>query len=93
MASLNAKTGGSGQTAKEATVSQALPDKPSVLVMAASFAGSMSRFAASGFKTVDEPLHELRMSHCGPCEYQKETQCTLCRCFIAKKAMSGKVLR
>ena len=53
---------------------------------AASFAATMARFAASGFKTVDEPLHQLRMSHCQSCEYRHDTQCSLCRCFIAKKA-------
>ena len=47
-------------------------------------AASLARFAASGFKTVDGPLYELRMGHCKECEYRKETQCTLCRCFIAK---------
>ncbi len=49
-------------------------------------AASLARFAASGFKTVDGPLYELRMGHCKECEYRKETQCALCRCFIAKKA-------
>jgi hypothetical protein len=52
----------------------------------ASFAASMIRFAASGFKTVDESLHELRMSRCSQCEHRKETQCALCRCYIDKKA-------
>ena len=60
---------------------------PSTLMGAAvSFATSMARFAASGFKTVDEPLHQLRMSHCQPCGYRNDSQCSLCRCFIAKKA-------
>jgi hypothetical protein len=51
-----------------------------------SFAAAMARFAASGFKTVDEPLHQPRMSHCQSFEHRRDTQCSLCRCFIAKKA-------
>jgi hypothetical protein len=46
----------------------------------------MARFAASGFKTVDAALHQLRMSHCQPCEYRKAAQCSLCRRFIDKDA-------
>jgi hypothetical protein len=30
---------------------------------AISFAASMAKFAASGFKTVDDSLHQLRMGH------------------------------
>ena len=53
---------------------------------AAAFAASMARFAASGFKTVDAPLHALRLGQCGPCEHRKGSQCALCRCFVDKKA-------
>ena len=63
-----------------------VPAPSSLMGAAMSFAASIARFAASGFKTVDEPLHQLRMSHCEPCEYRRDTQCSLCRCFIAKKA-------
>ncbi len=62
------------------------PAPRSLVGAAVSLAASMARFAASGFKTVDESLHQLRMSHCSPCEYRRDTQCSLCRCFIAKKA-------
>ena len=62
------------------------PERVSALEAAVSFASSMARFVASGFKTVDEPLHALRMSHCQACDYRHESQCSLCRCFIAKKA-------
>ena len=58
----------------------------SLMAAAASFAGSMTKFAASGFKRVDEGSHQLRMSQCEPCEYRQKTRCTLCRCFIDKKA-------
>jgi hypothetical protein len=61
--------------------------RPACLIgAAASFAASMARFAASGFITVDEPLHELRMNHCQACEYRRESKCSLCRCFVSKKA-------
>jgi hypothetical protein len=46
----------------------------------------VAKFAASGFKTVDGPLHQLRLSSCRACEYRKAAQCSLCRCFIDKKA-------
>ena len=46
----------------------------------------MAKFAASGFKTVDEPLHQLRVNECQPCQYRKGSQCSLCRCFVNKKA-------
>ena len=58
------------------------PPRASLVGVAISLAASMARFAASGFKTVDEPLHELRVSHCEACEYRRETQCSLCRCFV-----------
>ena len=63
-----------------------VPSPKSLPHAASSFAVSMARFAASGFKTVDQPLHELRMTHCQPCEYRHDSQCSLCRCFIEKKA-------
>ena len=63
-----------------------VPASSSLMGAAVSLAASMARFAASGFKTVDQPLHDLRMSHCNPCEYRRDTQCSLCRCFIEKKA-------
>jgi len=53
---------------------------------AADFAASMERFAASGFKTVDAGLHELRMAQCRTCEHRRNAQCALCRCYIDKKA-------
>ena len=64
----------------------AAPAPSSLIGAAASFAASMARFAASGFKTVDESLHQLRMRCCKQCQYLSDTQCSLCRCFIAKKA-------
>ena len=60
--------------------------RPSFLGMAASFAGSMAKFAASGFKRVDEQSHRLRMAQCKPCEHRRRTRCDCCGCFIAKKA-------
>ena len=59
---------------------------PTVLGIAASFAGSMAKFAASGFKRVDEQSHRLRVGQCEPCQYRKENRCLLCECFFAKKA-------
>lgn len=58
----------------------------SIVGAAASLARSLARFAASGFKTVDGALHELRAGHCNACEYRNGRQCSLCRCLIAQKA-------
>jgi hypothetical protein len=52
------------------SVTQPPPDRHSVFGAVASFAASMAKFAASGFKTVDQSLHQLRMSRCEPCEYR-----------------------
>jgi len=63
-----------------------MPTPASLAHAAASFATSLARFVASGFKTSDGPLHELRMGHCRYCQYLQGSQCSLCRCFIEKKA-------
>ncbi len=52
----------------------------------AAFAASMAKFAASGFKTVDRTLHEVRIGQCRTCEHRRGSQCAVCRCFIDKKA-------
>ncbi len=62
------------------------PAPPGFLGMAASFAGSMTRFASSGFKTLPGPLVRLRLERCDPCEYRVRTRCTLCGCFTGLKA-------
>ena len=49
-----------------------VPAPSSLMGAAVSLAASMATFAASGFKTVDQPLHELRTGHCGACEYRHE---------------------
>jgi hypothetical protein len=54
--------------------------------MAASFAGSMAKFAASGFKLVDEQTHRLRVGQCNRCPYRRENRCAICGCYFAKKA-------
>ncbi len=59
---------------------------PSALDMAASFAGSMAKLAASGFKLVDEQTQRLRVGQCKPCPYRWENRCAICGCFFAKKA-------
>src|SRR5262245_6550107 len=37
---------------------------PGVFDMAASFAGSMAQFAASGFKTVSDEVYQARLAQC-----------------------------
>ena len=60
--------------------------KPASLVgMAASFTKSMVKFAASGFQTVDQEIHDVRAGVCADCQYADGTKCTLCGCFTDKK--------
>ncbi len=58
----------------------------SIVSAAANFTASVSRFAASGFKTVDAALHGIRVGQCRTCEHRRGSRCALCRCFIDKKA-------
>ena len=74
-----------GSTSR-APPSQAGVSPPTVLGMAASFAGSMAKFAASGFKRVDEESYHLRVGQCEPCSYRRGNRCMLCGCFFAQKA-------
>ena len=64
------------------------PDvKPASLAgMAASFTKSMVKFAASGFQTVDQEIHDARANVCADCKYANGNKCTLCGCFTDKKA-------
>ena len=72
--------------AGSASAASVVPAPATVLGMAASFAASMARFAASGFKRLDEQSHRLRVGQCEPCRYRQRSRCTLCGCFFDKKA-------
>jgi len=80
------KSGSSSEATAPADASRPVTGPPSLLGMATSFVGSMAKFAASGFKRVDEPSHRLRIRQCDPCEYRTGSRCTFCGCFVAKKA-------
>ena len=73
-------------SANRGTASDTGVSRPTMLGLATSFAGSMAKFAASGFKRVEEESHRLRVGQCEPCSYRKENRCMLCGCFFAKKA-------
>ena len=45
---------------------------PTIAEMAKNFAGAMTAWAASGFKTVDESVYRHRLSVCRECPYWKE---------------------
>ena len=64
---------------------EALPD-PNVVGMAVSAATSMAKFAASGFRRVDEPTHAVRMQRCSGCRHLEGSRCRLCGCFAQMKA-------
>ena len=71
---------------KPSGASRPSPLPPTILGMAASLAGSMAKFAASGFNRVAEQTQKLRVDACDQCEYRRENRCMLCGCFFAKKA-------
>lgn len=59
---------------------------PTLLGMAASMTRSMAKFAASGFKTVDEATHQVRTEQCLGCAHHNGSRCQVCGCFFDKKA-------
>jgi hypothetical protein len=78
---------GDATTPSEESTAEPPPFKaPTLMGMAASFAGSMAKFAASGFKTTPPEVHAARVIQCDPCKYREGTRCKLCGCFIDKKA-------
>jgi hypothetical protein len=62
------------------------PPKPTVAGMAASFASSMTNWAASGFNTVSQERHDARLAVCNACKHHNAPRCTVCGCFTDKKA-------
>jgi hypothetical protein len=54
--------------------------------MAASFASSMTQWAAGGFQTVDQARHDARLATCSGCKYHQDMRCNVCGCFTDKKA-------
>jgi len=77
--------GTAAEPAPPASEEPPLPS-PTLAGMAASFAGSMAKFAASGFKTTPPEIHAARVAECQPCKYREGTRCKLCGCFVDKKA-------
>jgi hypothetical protein len=71
--------------ARDANADAKLPT-PTTLGMAASFTASMAEWAASGFQTVTQQRHDLRLAACTGCKYHESPHCTLCGCFTDKKA-------
>jgi hypothetical protein len=59
---------------------------PGVFDMAASFASSIARFAAGGFRTVQADILEQRLAVCRGCEQHHKGNCHLCGCFVEAKA-------
>jgi len=62
------------------------PERPSVMKMAASATKAAVEFAASGFKTATQEVHDARTAICGNCEHHEGTQCVVCGCYTDKKA-------
>ena len=56
------------------------------IAMAASLTTSMTQWAASGFKTVEQGRHDARVAMCAQCKYHQAPLCTVCGCYTDKKA-------
>lgn len=67
-----------------------LPEPPTIPDMLGNFAGSMLRWAGSGFATVDEVAFRLRLAQCRACEFWDEAaragagKCNHPRCGCTK---------
>ena len=59
---------------------------PGVFQMAASFSGSMAKFAAGGFRTTTAEVQSERLAICEPCAHRQATHCVLCGCILPLKA-------
>jgi tetratricopeptide (TPR) repeat protein len=78
------------------TVTTAVPSPPSgaqpaasgpgLLRMAFSAMKAMSKFIASGMKTVTAATQQQRLQTCATCEHHTGVRCKLCGCFTAVKA-------
>lgn len=62
------------------------PKLPSKLKMAANLAKAVTKYVASGAENVTTEQLEARLDVCNMCEFRNDSQCSICGCFIEKKA-------
>ncbi len=63
------------------------PSGPGLLRMALSALQSMTRFVASGMRTVPADTHQERLRTCAGCAHHTGMRCRVCGCFTHVKAM------
>lgn len=62
------------------------PKLPSMLKMAGNFAQSLAGFVSTGGALVDKPTYETRLLACSDCDMRVDNRCTICGCWLDKKA-------
>jgi hypothetical protein len=76
---------GNGHGSSTQPPNHAAEDHDDPLLTLGGFNGPENRIAALAAVAAGESL-EGALAQCGPCEHRQQSRCTLCRCFIAKKA-------
>lgn len=59
---------------------------PSLITMGINFTKAMAEFVATGAEFADPEEYKLRLAICATCEFRNEDRCSLCGCFLSKKA-------
>ena len=62
------------------------PKLPSKIKMAKNFAVAVKEHVKTGSEVASKEVVEQRLSLCSICEFRNNEQCSLCGCFLAKKA-------
>lgn len=60
-------------------------DTPSTIDKIKGFSSAMTRWAKSGFQTVDSKEYKNRIDICKSCEYFDKGRCRICGCFMIAK--------
>jgi hypothetical protein len=61
-------------------------EEPGYIEKAKNMAKAVSKHVAGGMQSVTFNEYTDRLSVCKSCEYQKDSKCTICGCFLKKKA-------
>lgn len=66
--------------------SQDKPKLPKLMTMAANFSKAVAEHVATGAGQAPTDVLEARLEKCSLCPMRRDEQCSVCGCFIAKKA-------
>ena len=61
-------------------------DEPNLIGKAKNLAKATAKHVAGGMKSATFEEYTERLSICKDCEYQEKSKCTICGCFLKKKA-------